>query len=492
MAINGGMIAPIPSLQDLSFMDISQDGANAITWRSDPNDNVGLGSLFVSSILGERPRPLNDHLAQVARWFPNGQSIAFAYMGTLYTCDADGANAKKIWSTPQFVQDLNIAPDGQELTLSLSADEQHPSQLWRLKADGSSAHALPLGWPDHVKESAGQWTPDGKHFIFASDREGLTNVYELVAPPWYAFWKKPAPVRLTGNQIDIQAFTPARDSKTLFVMGRMDQGLMQVFDPNTHKFVPFLDGIAARDFVISPDRKWMVYADYPSGHLWKSKLDGSDAFQLTHTYAVMEQWSPDGTSLVSSDWHKLYRISADGGAPEQLLPTGDNEVAPTWSPDGKSIAFNYYPLPDRPLTGIQLVDLATRKVSVMPGTEGYYVPSWSPDGKYLVAIAQNPSRMMLYTAATKTWRELKRFDVPWGYWIWSRDSKSLYMALVDDQKGMYRLTVPEGKWEKMGGMERIDTRTLDSFVSLTADGEPAIMSHTGVAQIYALHWKSKD
>jgi hypothetical protein len=128
----------------------------------------------------------------------------------------------------------------------------------------------------------------------------------------------------------------------------------------------------------------------------------------------------------------------------------------------------------------------------MPGTEGYYVPSWSPDGKYLVAIAQNPSRMMLYTAATKTWRELKRFDVPWGYWIWSRDSKSFYMALVDDQKGMYRLTVPEGKWEKMGGMERIDTRTLDSFVSLTADGEPAIMSHTGVAQIYALHWKSKD
>jgi eukaryotic-like serine/threonine-protein kinase len=492
MALTGGMVAPMRALEGMYLMDISRDGSKVLAWKTDPNDNVGRGTMWVASILGERPRKLNDHLAQAARWFPNGQSIAFADMGTLYTCDADGANAKKIWSTPQFVQDLNIAPDGQQLTLSLSADEQHPSQLWRLKADGTGAHALPLGWPEKVKEFAGQWTPDGKHFIFASDREGLTNVYELVAPPWYAFWKKPAPVRLTGNQIDIQAFTPARDGKTLFVMGRMDQGLMQVYDPNTHKFVPFLDGIAARDFVISPDRKWMVYADYPSGHLWKSKLDGSDAFQLTHTYAAMEQWSPDGTSLVYSDWHKLYRISADGAAPEQLLPTGDNEVAPTWSPDGKSIAFNYYPLPDRPLTGIQLVDLATRKVSVMPVSEGYYVPSWSPDGKYLVAIAQNPSRMMLYTAATKTWRELKRFDVPWGYWIWSRDSKSLYMALVDDQKGMYRLTVPEGKWEKMGGMERIDTRALDSFVSLTADGEPAIMSHTGVAQIYALHWKSKD
>jgi hypothetical protein len=36
-------------------------------------------------------------------------------------------------------------------------------------------------------------------------------------------------------------------------------------------------------------------------------------------------------------------------------------------------------------------------------------------------------------------------------------------------------------------MERLDLRDRDSFVSLTADGQPAIMSHTGVAQIYALH-----
>jgi hypothetical protein len=133
------------------------------------------------------------------------------------------------------------------------------------------------------------------------------------------------------------------------------------------------------------------------------------------------------------------------------------------------------------------VDLATHKVSAMPGTEGYYLPSWSPDGKYMVAIAVHPSRMMLYTAETKTWRELKSFDVPWGYWAWSRDSKSLYTALVDYQKGMYRLSVPDGKWEKLGGMERLDLRDRDSFVSLTADGQPAIMSHTGVAQIYALH-----
>ena len=489
MAIGGGMTIPIAGLQGMSLMDISRDGSKVLTWKSDPNDNVGRGSIWVAPTLGGTPRKLTNHLAQAARWFPDGQSVAFADLGDLYTCESDGTHSNKLWSTRQFILDLAISPDAKNFALSLAPDEQHVPKLWRLKSDGSDAHAVPLGWPDKVKESAGEWTTDGRHFVFTSDLEGLTNVYELVSPPWYAFWKKPWAVRLTGNQIDIQAVAPGRDGERLFVLGRMDQGALQVYDPHTRKFVPYLDGVAARDFVISPDGQWMAYAEYPSGHLWKSRLDGSQPLQLTNSYAAMEQWSPDGTSLVYSDWHHIYRISADGGAPERLLPNGDNEIAPSWSRDGKSVAFNNYPLPDRPVTGIQVVDLATHQVSVMPDTEGYYVPSWSPDGKYMVAMALNPSRMMLYTAAKGTWTELKHFEVPWGYWIWARDSKALYVALVDEDRGMYRLTVPQGKWEKLGGMERIDTRDTDSFPSLTANGEPVIMSHTGVAQIYELDWK---
>ena len=489
MSVGGGMIAPLTALQGMYLMDLSRDGSKVIAWRFDPSDNIGRGTMWIAPVLGGMPSRLSDHLAQAARFSPDGPSIFFADMGNLYTADADGSAAKKIWSTSQFIQDFAISPGDKQFSLSLSPDEQHVSKLWRLGADASNPHALPLGWPEKTKESAGQWTPDGRHFVFLSDREGPTNIYELVSPPWYAFWRKPAPVRLTGNQIDILALAPSHDSRRLFALGRMDQGLMQVFDPHTRKFVPFLDGIAARDFIISPDRQSMIYADYPSGHLWRSKLDGSNAVQLTGSYAAMEQWSPDGKSIVYSDWHRVYLLSADGGAPQPLVPSGDNQVAPTWTPDGKSVAFNLYPLPNVAPSAIQLVDLASHNVSEMPDTVGFYFPSWSPDGKYMVAMALHPSRMMLYSAEKKTWRELRRFDVPWGYFTWARDGKALYMALVDEQKGMYRLSVPQGKWEKMGGMERIDARDLDSFVSLTAEGEPAIMSHTGIAQVYALHWK---
>jgi serine/threonine protein kinase len=64
-----------------------------------------------------------------------------------------------------------------------------------------------------------EWTPDGRRFLFNSDREGRGNVYELEKPRWFEFWKKPEAMRLTGNQLNITDATPARDSKSLYVLG---------------------------------------------------------------------------------------------------------------------------------------------------------------------------------------------------------------------------------------------------------------------------------
>jgi eukaryotic-like serine/threonine-protein kinase len=489
MTISGGVIAPMRILDPQThLMDISADASKALVWKKDLSDEVQRGTMWTVSMLGGTPRKLNDHLTQIARWTPDGRSIVFADNGTLYTSTAEGGDVKKIWSTKDFIQDLYFSPDGRELSLSLSSSAYSKSLLWTVKADGSDARQLQLDWPADADQSDGQWTPDGRHFVFLSRAEGRYNVYELVKPRWFELWKKSTAVRITGNQVDVRTMVPGRDGKSLFLLGRLDQGMLLAFDPNAKKFIPFLDGRSVRDFVISPDRQWMAYTEYPSCHLWKSRLDGSEAMQLTTSYAAMQEWSPDGRSLAYTNWQKLYVVSADGGTQEELIQGGSDEVAPSWMPDGRSIVFNYFPFPGQPLRGLFVVDLASHKVSPMPDTQGYYVPSWSPDGKYMVALAQDPSRMMLYSAEAKTWRELRRFDAKWGYWIWSRDSKSIYMALTQGQDGMYRLTVPEGKWEKVGGFDGVYAQFGDAFPSLTADGQPGIMTHAGVAQIYSLRW----
>ena len=270
----------------------------------------------------------------------------------------------------------------------------------------------------------------------------------------------------------------------------MDQGAMRAYDPESKKLAPFLEDLSMLGFVISPDRQWMAYTEYPSRNLWKSKLDGSEKFQLTNSYAIMEQWSPDGKWLAYSDWKHLFLVSSDGGAPQTLTPDGETPIAPTWSSDGKTIAFSYFPVPDKS-PRIWVVDLATRQISAMPTGEGYYYPSWSPDGKYLVAMAENPARMAVYSTAAKTWKDLRLFSDPWGFWSWAPDSKSLYMALFLGKAidGVYRMTIPQGGWEKLSGVEGINpANSVESFVSITREGQPAVMNRTGAAQIYLLHW----
>ena len=135
-----------------------------------------------------------------------------------------------------------------------------------------------------------------------------------------------------------------------------------------------------------------------------------------------------------------------------------------------------------------VVDLASHKVTPMAGAEKYYVAAWSPDGKYLVAMARGPLRMMIYTAATKRWRELRRFDAPWGYYAWTPDSRYIYFDQTQALPGMYRLSVPGGAWERLSDIPNMGS-VSDSFVSVTVDGQPAVMNHTGVAQVYSLAWK---
>ena len=490
MAVGGGPIVPMSILErGMSLLDISADASKALGFKQDGEDTMGRGTLWTTAMLGGTPRKLSDHLVNGARWSPDGRSVVFFDLRTLYRIGADGENLTRVWEAPTEVNDLAFSPDGRQLSVTVGGPF-NDARLWRLSTDGQNANPLRFDWPADDDQYGGQWTPDGRHFLFSSNREGRTNVYELVAPRWFEFWKKPAPVRITGNQIPILASTPSRDSRGLFVLSKMDEGAMRAYDPQLKKLAPYLEDVSMLGFVISPDHQWMAYTEYPSRNLWKSRLDGSEKFQLTHSYAIMEQWSPDGKWLVYSNWKNLFLVSSDGGAPQKLTPDGDTPIAPTWSSDGKAIAFSNFPFPDK-LLRIELVDLATRQISAMPRSEGYYYPSRSPDGKYLVAMAENPARMALYSTATKTWKDLHAFPEQWGFWSWATDSNSLYMAvfLGKASDGIYRMTIPQGGWEKLSGVEGINPADgTESFVSITGEGQPAVMSRTGAAQIYLLHW----
>jgi Tol biopolymer transport system component len=499
MSVTGGTEQPLqPSVAGMKIWDIAPDASQLLMFKPDLNDESGGGTLWTIPALGGSPRRLGNQLAHGASWSPDGHSLVYGDLNSVFVSDANGANSREIWNANRSIESSpRFSPDSKRIQVTVDGkNSSDPARIFEMNADGSHVHPLPLDWPSDADQWNGQWTPDGRHFVFTSSRDGFSSAYELVSPPWFQFWKKASAVRLTPEQMNVVAMTPTRDSASLLVIGRVEQGSMHAYDSKEQRFIPFLNGLAASSFVISPDRQWMVYADYPRHLLWRSRLDGSERLPLTDIPAWMPEWSPDSKWVVFCNFKAIYRVSIDSGVPEQLTSEGELEVTPTWSPDRTSIDFSDVPSPGH-FTGIKVLDLASRKVSIWPGSEGRYVPSWSPDGKYMVAIANPPKRVVLYSRETKAWRTLKLFGGDWGFWRWSGDSKAILMAKISaepgEQPGVYRLNVADGKWTLVAlfnGLS-VSSSPFENFLSITPDGRVAMMSDTSVVQIYSLRWNPR-
>jgi serine/threonine protein kinase/dipeptidyl aminopeptidase/acylaminoacyl peptidase len=503
MSVKGGEAAPLrAAIGTMSILDISPDGSEFLLLQSDLNDETQRGTLWTMPVLGGAAKRLGNITARGASYSPDGKLIAFNEKESVYVCDADGGNVKQIWDTHHMVPgNPSFSPDSKRIrvTISRSTLEDDVTRIWELDVDGSNPHVLaqPEHWPPDSDAYGGMWTTGGKHFVFGSSKDGSNNVYEYIEP-WPHLWRKPYAVRLTPEQPEVIAMAASRDGDGLFVVGRTSQGAMHFYDEKEKRFVPYLGGLAATQFVISPNRKWMVYADYPRGYLWRCRLDGSDKLQLTNSLSQMPTWSPDSRWIAYSDWHELYRVSVDGGTPEKLTSEGFQEVLPSWSPDGKAIYFNDYPIAGH--FRIRILDLATGTVSTMPGSEGYYAPRWSPDGQYLAATQNPPKSLAVYSVKTRQWARLRVFEHDWGFFEWSPDSKSLYVMRGPDeiatgeQTGVYRLTVPEGKWElyaEFKGLNPVMNGAQD-FLSVTQDAHVAAMSDSSVTQIYRMRWNHAE
>ena len=134
--------------------------------------------------------------------------------------------------------------------------------------------------------------------------------------------------------------------------------------------------------------------------------DGRNQRRLTNHPARDNSpaWSPDGKRIAfvsrafefDGEVHfrgdgpsaDIYVMGADGGNPQNLTVNGGSDYSPSWSPDGKRIAFSSdkaerwnYDIYVMDADGGNLQNLTNH-----PLADRY--PSWSPDGKQIVFSAR--------------------------------------------------------------------------------------------------------
>jgi Tol biopolymer transport system component len=257
------------------------------------------------------------------------------------------------------------------------------------------------GWNHPPQENGGKWTHDGRYYLFLSTRDSIRDIWVLLEQS--SIWRKTSaePVQLTTGPLQFSELLPSRDGKKLFAAGSQSRGKLVRYDATSGEYIPFLNGISAGDLDFSRDGKWVSYVVYPEGTLWRSRLDGTDRMQLT--FAPMQvslvHWSPNGQKIAFSGmsagkpW-EIFMVSANGGGLQQLTPSDELETDPAWSSDGNTLAFGANG-PNSEKVVVKLLDLATRKISVLEGMTGVFAPRWSPDGRFIAALTSDSSGLML-------------------------------------------------------------------------------------------------
>ncbi|MEZ5503879.1 MAG: Tol-Pal system beta propeller repeat protein TolB [Halioglobus sp.] len=150
------------------------------------------------------------------------------------------------------------------------------------------------------------------------------------------------------------------------------------------------------------------------------------------------------------DYSRLTMSDSDGARPIVVLETQEPLLAPTWSPDGKEIAYVSFET-GRP--AIYRQELATGRRQQLTNFKGLNSsPAWSPDGKSMAMVLSKDGNPDIYVMdlATKQLTQITRHYAIDTEPAWMPDGQSL--LFTSDRGGkpqIYRYDMRSGKTDRV-------------------------------------------
>ena len=236
--------------------------------------------------------------------------------GELWVMDQTGADRRRLtrgtspaWSPKRD----RIAFVGMSDAKEEGANRQ---ELYVMDADGGNLKRLTS---NDDADASPSWSPDGKQLVFARAKR--------------------------VGQADVATF--------LYVIGADGSGERILRREPPGKIPVFLSGPAW-----SPDGKRIAFTRIrfdktPDAAVYVMKARGGGATKIADE-AVEPDWSPDGRRIALASYRnrlgrtcfqkcspnsEIYVVDAQGGQLRRLTESDANDASPTWSPDGKRIAF---------------------------------------------------------------------------------------------------------------------------------------------------------
>ena len=261
---------------------------------------------------------------------------------------------------------LMVAVDAQAQIAFMSDRDGHvhprlgwPSfEIYVMEVDGNNQRRLTNN-PN--LDTHPSWSPDGKRIAFSSDRDGHFDMPGGL--PNYEIYVMDAD---GGNQRNLTN-DPDNDSSPSW----------------------------------SPDGERIAFSSDRDGNyeIYLMEVDGNNQQRLTDNdfYDTHPSWSPDGKRIAFSSWRdghfigefglssEIYVMDADGKNTRRLTNNRKSDLSPSWSPDGKQIAFKSDRKGDEVNYEIYVMDADGGNLQRLTNNRvDDWSPSWSPDGERIV------------------------------------------------------------------------------------------------------------
>jgi tricorn protease len=339
---------------------------------------------------------------------PDGSQLAYSSrahgLTDVFVIGADGGVPRRLTWEPTGSLAAGWSPDGKDvLFTSGHASKSVYPRLFHVRADGvGPAEVLPLPSVDW-----GSFSSDGGTFAYVPFRQ------------WQAAWKhyrggQTTPVWLVNMKtLDLEKIPRenSNDSNPVWAGGTVyflsdRNGPVSLFsyDTATKQVKQVIENHGFDLKTVSSGAGALVYEQFGSLHLYDLSAHQEHAVPVTihgdlpalapHLANVPQDavenvaLSPTGARIVAEARGDIFTLPAEKGDIRNLTQTpGAAERDPSWSPDGKSIAYfsdasGEYQLFIRDQDGLA----SPRVIDLGPGASFFYSPRWSPDSKHIAFI----------------------------------------------------------------------------------------------------------
>lgn len=275
----------------------------------------------------------------------------------------------------KFLGRPRISPDGDRVAFVVTRIDEHNheyrSAIWVAPADGGEATRFTA---ETAHTGSPAWSPDGRWLAFVSEREG----------------------EATG-----------KDSKEQKKLGKgKPQIWLMPTDGGEARQITFMEHGASSP-VWSPDSKRILY----NAQVGPTDEETEEGKTLPKARVIDRLWYRlDGVGFIYERRSHLFLLAIDGGAPQQLTDGDWDDGSPAWSPDGTRIVFasnhaeDRWRLPGADLYVLPINDGKAGELRCLTdGTLDSNAPSWSPDGKTIAFLAStklhSAGQVSLYSIA---------------------------------------------------------------------------------------------